>query len=348
MSDPNTYWQAVVERDTDYDREFVVAVRTTGIYCRPSCPARTPLRKNVEFFALPAAAEQAGYRPCKRCHPREVDARAPQAEMVQQVCDYIAAHLDDSLTLESLGEIVHTNPTHLQRVFKTLMGITPRQYTDACRMETFRQTLRDGAPVTDAVYAAGYSSTSRLYERTDDALGMTPTHYREGGDGIAIAYSLADSPMGRLLVAATKRGISMVSLGDDDSTLVHALHAEFPAATITRDDDTLGEWVQAVVAYLNGWQPHLELPLDVRATAFQQRVWEELRRIPYGQTRTYGQVARALGQPTAARAVARACATNPAALVIPCHRVVRSDGGLGGYRWDIQRKRALLDLEGAE
>lgn len=336
-------WQKSRTRDPRYDGEFVVAVRTTGIYCRPSCPARPPKRENVTFFADCEAAEQAGFRPCKRCEP---DKQRFEAEVVERVCRYLDERLEDAPTLADIGAHVGLSPYHLQRVFKRVMGISPRQYAEARRLEQFKQRLKDSHSVTEALYDAGYRSSSRVYQQPK--LGMTPSAYRRGGQGMSIGYSIVDSPLGRLLVGATERGVCAISLGDDDETLVAALHAEYPAADIWHNDVGFGEWVSALLQHLDGQQPTLDLPLDIQATAFQWRVWEALRAIPYGETRTYSEVAAAVGNPKAARAVARACATNPAPLVIPCHRVVREDGGLGGYRWGIERKAKLLAAEKAE
>jgi AraC family transcriptional regulator of adaptative response/methylated-DNA-[protein]-cysteine methyltransferase len=346
MMDIDEQWQSVVERDKEADGAFVFAVRSTGIYCRPSCPARRPERTNVLFFALPAAAEQAGFRACRRCRPGDVSLRDPQAELVQQICRHIEANLDESLTLERLGAEQHLSPHHLQRTFKRLMGITPRQYADARRLERVKAELRQGENVTAALYESGYSSSSRLYERAPGQLGMTPSAYRQGGRGAQIRYTVADSPLGRLLVAATEKGVCAVSLGDRDAELEAALHKEYPAAEVEQDaTGLLKEWVTALLDYLEGERPNLDLPLDVQATAFQWRVWQALQQIPYGRTASYSEVARGLGRPTAARAVARACASNPVALVVPCHRVVRENGELGGYRWGLERKRKLLQQE---
>jgi AraC family transcriptional regulator of adaptative response/methylated-DNA-[protein]-cysteine methyltransferase len=291
-------------------------------------------------------AEQAGFRPCRRCQPRTVDGyvNAP-VELVQRACRAIEAHLDDDLTLASLGAQLHISPHHLQRSFKRILGITPRQYAETCRLGQFKTRLKEGEPVTRAMYEAGYSSSSRLYERAPAHLGMTPTTYRKGGLGMNISYTIVDCPLGRLLVAATDRGICGVSLGNSDATLEAALRQEYPAAQIQRDEASLGKWVGAFLSYLSGRQPDLNLPIDVQATAFQWQVWEALRAIPPGSTRSYSAVAQAIGQPRATRAVARACATNPVALVIPCHRVVREDGDLGGYRWGRARKEQLLAQE---
>ncbi len=338
-------WRAVLERDSHYDDMFVYAVRSTKIYCRPSCPSRRPQRDQVRFFALPAAAEQAGFRACKRCHPQPNDMPHPQAALMQRVCAYIEAHLDTTLTLEQLGAVVGLSAQHLQRTFKQVMGITPRQYADARRIECLKQNLKEGQNVTEALYTAGYGSSSRLYERAASQLGMTPATYRRRGEGMAIGYTMVACPLGRLLVAATERGVCMVSLGEADAPLEAALAAEYPAATIQRAEEVLHPWVQAILQHLDGQQPHLDLPLDLQATAFQRRVWEALQAIPYGSTTTYHELAEQLGQPSATRAVARACATNPVSIVVPCHRVLGADGKLRGYRWGLERKRALLDQE---
>jgi AraC family transcriptional regulator of adaptative response/methylated-DNA-[protein]-cysteine methyltransferase len=341
------YWQAVLARDSRSDGSFVYAVRSTGIYCNPSCPSRRPQRDQVIFFPVPEAAEKAGFRPCRRCRPRETTAQEPQVELVQRVSRYIEQHLDSPLSLADLGTEVHVSQYHLQRVFKRVMGITPRQYAAARRLGQLKAQLKEGEPVTRALYDVGYGSSSRLYEQAPSQLGMTPTTYRRGGLGMRITYAIVDCPLGRLLVAATEKGICAISLGDSDAVLEAALFAEYPAAEISHDGDgiNLSRLVDTLISHLNGQQPHLDLPLDVQATAFQRRVWEELRSIPYGSTRSYSQVARSLGEPKATRAVARACATNPVPLVIPCHRVVREDGNPGGYRWGSERKQRLLEQE---
>jgi AraC family transcriptional regulator of adaptative response/methylated-DNA-[protein]-cysteine methyltransferase len=269
----------------------------------------------------------------------------PHVEKIRQTCSYIEAHLESALTLDALSERVGLSPFHLQRTFKRIMGITPRQYADACRLGVLKSRLKQRRTVTMAMLEAGYGSSSRLYERASSQLGMTPGTYQRGGRQTQIRYTVADCPLGRLLVAGTERGISAVYLGDSDKDLETELSREFPAAEVYRDDGGLSAWVSELLSHLRGQQPHLDLPLDVRATAFQWRVWQQLRAIPYGSTRTYTEIARALGQPTAARAVARACATNPASIVIPCHRVVREDGNLAGYRWGLKRKQALLEHE---
>ncbi|MGD8624725.1 MAG: bifunctional DNA-binding transcriptional regulator/O6-methylguanine-DNA methyltransferase Ada [Anaerolineae bacterium] len=340
-------WQAVLEREARFDGRFVYAVQTTGIYCRPSCPSRKPARRNVAFYPLPEVAEQAGFRPCRRCRPDRPEEADPQVEQARRICRYVEAHLDEPLTLEALGERFHQSPTHLQRTFKEVVGVSPQQYAEACRMGQVRALLRQGNGIGEAAYGAGFGSISRLYDKADAQLGMTPATYRQDGTGVQIGYTLAACPLGRLLVAATARGICAVKLGDDDGALEEALQAEFSQARLRRDDEGLGSWLAAIVRHLEGDLPHLDLPLDVRATAFQRQVWQELQTIPYGETRSYGQVARAIGRPGSARAVAQACAANPAALVVPCHRVVRQDGQVGGYRWGVARKEALLQQEAA-
>jgi AraC family transcriptional regulator of adaptative response/methylated-DNA-[protein]-cysteine methyltransferase len=348
IPDRDGRWQAVVARDRQFDGRFVFGVRSTGIYCRPSCPARRPRRQHVVFFPLPEAAERAGFRSCRRCKPRDAASADPRTTRVQQVCRQIDASPDEAHTLEALASVAGVSPHHLLRTFKEVMGITPRQYADARRLASFKQGLKGGHAVAEATYEAGYGSSSRIYERADAQLGMTPAVYRKGGRGMRIAYTIVDSPLGRMLVGATERGVSAVSLGDGDAALETWLREEYPAATITRDDGRLGPWLKAILDHLAGRQPALELPLDIQATAFQRRVWEALRAIPLGSTRSYTAIARAIGQPTAARAVARACATNPVALVIPCHRVVGEGGAVSGYRWGVERKRTLLAREEAQ
>ena len=338
-------WRAVRARDPRFDGAFVFGVRSTGIYCRPSCPARRPRRRNVVFFGVAEAAEGAGFRSCRRCLPREASPRDREAERVRTVCRRIEAAADSTLSLAALGAGVGWGPHHLQRTFKRLVGVSPRQYADALRLRSLRARLHKGDPVTTAIYDAGYGSSSRVYERAPDRLGMTPATYRRGGRGMRLAYAIAPSPLGRLLVAATDRGVSAVRLGDSDAALEASLRAEFPEAEVSRDQTGVGAWLKTVLQRVQGGPPHPDLPLDIRGTAFQQRVWDALRAIPFGEVRSYGEIARSLGQPKAARAVARACATNPVALVIPCHRVVPGSGGTGGYRWGAERKRELLERE---
>lgn len=339
------YWQAVIERDKRYDGVFVTAVRTTGIYCRPSCPARHPKPENVQFFDQPCVAEAAGFRPCRRCHPQHAVPPEPSAELIAQVCRYLDSMAGAPPTLDALSAQFHISPYHLQRTFKRVVGMTPRQYATAQRMERFKMQLKQDDSVTIAGYEAGYGSSRGVYEHAAAQLGMTPAAYRRGGAGMQISYTVANSALGMVLVAATQRGVCAVYLGDDEAPLAANLRAEYSAATITRDGDHLAAWVHDVVAYANGEHQALNLPLDLQATAFQWRVWEALRAIPPGTTRTYGEIAAHLGQSGAARAVGRACATNPVSLVVPCHRAVAADGTLHGYRWGLERKQRLLAQE---
>lgn len=345
----DTLWAKVQTRDASADGQFVYAVQTTGIFCRPSCPSRRPKPDNVVYFNTPEAADAAGYRACRRCRPQEVAAPDPAVHRVRQACALIRDALDADEarppTLAGLAERLGGSPTHLQRSFTRIMGISPAAYGDALRLRRLRQELRETGDVTGAVYGAGYGAPSRVYERADGELGMTPASYARGGRGARIGYALADTPLGRLLVGATRRGVCFLSLGERDGDLVAALEAEYPLAEIAADAVVLGEWLDTVVRYLKGRIPHPDLPLDIRGTAFQRRVWQELMRIPPGVTRSYSELARDLGNPDARRAVARGCATNPVPLVIPCHRVVRADGAPGGYRWGMERKRRLLEHE---
>jgi AraC family transcriptional regulator of adaptative response/methylated-DNA-[protein]-cysteine methyltransferase len=354
-------WQAVHVRDKRADGNFVYAVRSTGIYCKPSCPSRKPRREHVDFFVLPAAAEQKGFRACKRCKPQLARAHDRRTDAVARVCREIDQQLqsadglatggkrsDSHLTLPILSKGAGMSAHQLERAFRRVMGISPRQYADTQRMKLLKSRLKKGDDVTTALYEAGFGSSSRLYERAPAQLGMTPAAYRQGGLGMEIHYTVVNSPRGRMLVGATARGISAVYLGSDDVPLETALREEYPRAEIRRDRNGMRDWVGRILEHLRGHEPNLDLPTDVQATAFQRRVWEELRKIPYGATRTYSEVARTIGQPSATRAVARACATNPVSVVVPCHRVVREDGNLAGYRWGLERKRELLEQESAQ
>ncbi|MEY2527363.1 MAG: AraC family transcriptional regulator [Verrucomicrobiota bacterium] len=348
MNNPEL-WSAVVSRDASRDGSFVFAVRSTGIYCRPSCPARRPRREQVSFFQVPEAAEQAGFRACRRCHPRRVQADDPQIDLVRRICQAIDERDEEPLTLKSLSTETGVSAHHLQRTFKHVMGITPRQYAESRRLNQFKSKVKEGASVTDAMYDAGYGSSRGLYEKSAARLGMTPATYGRGGQGMRIVYTIAGCPLGRVLVAATERGVCSVALGDSDSELGAALFAEYPNASIDSRDTiispSLNLWLSKVLEHLSGKSPRIDLPLDIQATAFQWRVWEELQRIPLGGTRSYQEIAKAIGKPKAVRAVAGACAGNHIALVIPCHRVIREDKSLGGYRWGLERKEELLVRE---
>ncbi|MEO7040507.1 MAG: bifunctional DNA-binding transcriptional regulator/O6-methylguanine-DNA methyltransferase Ada [Gemmatimonadaceae bacterium] len=343
-------WNAVVARDRAQDGEFVYAVATTGVYCRPSCASRRALRKNVSFFADPGAAEQAGFRACLRCEPR---ASASAAErVITRALAYVEAHLDEPHTLTDIARAAGMSATHLQRTFKRVVGVSPRQYAAALRGDRLKSHLRAGATVSRATFDAGYGASSRAYEAAAMQLGMTPGAYRRGGAGVQIRYMTAPTAVGRLLVAATDRGVCAVTLGDDDPTLENALNSEYPRATRTRvrggkGNDDLRGWLADVAAHLEGAEAELAILLDVAGTPFQQRVWGALQRIPYGETRSYSQVAVSIAAPSAARAVASACANNRVSIVIPCHRVVRQSGALGGYRWGTERKERLLTREHA-
>lgn len=341
---PEQAWDAVLARDPRFDGRFVYGVASTGVFCRPVCPARRPRRSNVTFFSTPAEAEAAGFRPCRRCRPVDSSPSA-LARAVERARVYLDQHLDEKVTLERLSRVTHMSPFHLQRTFKRLFGVSPREYVQARRADHLKQALRRGETVTRASFEAGYGSTSRAYEGATARLGMTPATYRRGGEGLQIRFCVVPSPLGRLLVAATERGLCAVSLGEEDGELEEALRREYPRARIERADDQLAEWTEVIVRVLDGSGEPLDLPLDVRSTAFQLRVWRALQEIPPGSTLSYRQLATRIGAPTAARAVARACATNPVALVIPCHRIVREDGQLGGYRWGMERKRRLLETE---
>jgi len=337
------YWEAVQARDASQDGNFVFAVSSTGVYCRPSCPSRRPRRENVSFFLRPDEAEKAGFRACLRCRPRS--AGHGSAEKVRAICRFIEQHLDEPLTLARLAEEFHQSPFHLQRRFKAVLGITPREYADSCRMNQLKSNLRAGHSVTRAMYDAGYSSSSRLYERTASQLGMTPDKYRRGAIAAPIRYTCADSPLGRMLIAATDKGICGIQFADSDEELEQGLKHEFPFAIRRRDDSALKGWKEDLLRQMHGQRLHSALPLDIQATAFQRRVWSYLQKIPFGETRSYAAVAKGVGRPSATRAVARACATNPVAVAIPCHRVVRQGGEMGGYRWGVERKKTLLALE---
>jgi AraC family transcriptional regulator of adaptative response/methylated-DNA-[protein]-cysteine methyltransferase len=335
------HWQQVMARDARQDGRFVFAVRTTGVYCRPSCPSRRPRRDSVEFFLDPREAERAGYRACLRCKPTEISAQAQYVLRARQLID----NADGVVTLAQLSKRVGLSPFHLQRLFKRATGLSPREYQSARRMQQVKTELRKGEDVTTALYGAGFSSPSRLYEKSGQQLGMTPGAYRRGGAGATIAFAIALTPLGRMLVAATDRGLCAVRFGESTVELERALREEFHAAELRRDEAALRQYVEPLVASLRGENTTIDLPLDVRATAFQKKVWDALRQIPRGETRSYTEIAREIGDSHAVRAVARACASNPVALAVPCHRVVRSDGSLAGYRWGVERKKKLLQNE---
>jgi AraC family transcriptional regulator of adaptative response/methylated-DNA-[protein]-cysteine methyltransferase len=343
-------WEIAGRRDAAFDGRFFVGVLTTGIYCRPSCPARRPLRRNVRFYATAEQAQRAGLRACKRCKPDDLSA-GTTPRWVTDLCEHIRREADggEPLTLDALAARVGLSPTHLQRTFRAAVGVSPRRYAELCRMERLKGELRGGDSVTGAIYAAGFGSSSRVYERTDSRLGMTPSQYRAGGKDVAITYAAANTNVGKLLLAATDRGLCFVQLGGSERELLARLRREYPAAELRAMGDSsspaFAAWMEALRRHVEEGRPHGDLPVDVRASAFQQRVWTFLQSIPWGETRSYAQVATGIGAPRASRAVARACASNPVAVAIPCHRVIRGDGGLSGYRWGVERKRKLLARE---
>lgn len=342
-------WRALEERDASQDGAFVYAVRTTGIYCKPSCASRRPRRENVEFFALPDDAERAGYRACKRCEPRSADGESTTARVIARARAFLDANDDRKVPLAELASHAGMSASHLQREFKRALGVSPAEYQTAARVDRFKSRLRAGDTVSRATYEAGFGSSSRVYEKSDAVLGMTPAAYRRGGAGERITYTIANAPLGRVLVATTDRGVCAVEIGETNADVERTLRADFPNATLVRDDERHHTWVRAVVDRVRDPRAHRgnRIPLDVSGTAFQQLVWKALQEIPAGERRTYREVAESIGRPTAARAVARACATNRVAVVIPCHRVVAGNGDVSGYKWGVDRKRRLLTDESA-
>ena len=342
-------WQAVVERDPSWEGRFVLGVGSTGIYCRPGCPARRPRPEVVTFFDGPEFAEEAGFRACKRYKPQQPPERLSEVERVRRACRFLQAEPDETLfsgvSTRQLARLAGLHPRTLQRVFRRHVGLSPGEFADACRVSRFKGLVRKGTSVTDAAYEAGYGSSSRLYQGARRSLGMTPRAYAKGAPGQTIRYADTSSRLGLVFVGATDLGVCAVYIGDDEAALVEELAREFPGATQRPDRKALQPWLTLLVRHLDGEAPASELPLDLRATAFQRRVWQALQSIPRGETRTYSDLAAELGQPKAARAVGQACARNPVSIAVPCHRAVREDGGLGGYRWGLDRKRALLDGE---
>jgi AraC family transcriptional regulator, regulatory protein of adaptative response / methylated-DNA-[protein]-cysteine methyltransferase len=338
-------WQAVLAHDRRYDGMFVYAVRSTGVYCRPSCASRRPRREVVEFFEEPRQAEVAGFRSCKRCRPTELNGQRELPQVITRVCRFIDEIIEEGPTLDRLAEVAGVSPFHLQRSFKGALGISPRQYAELKRFLRFKSRLQDGDDVTTAMYEAGFNAPSRLYERSTSAMGMTPSVYKAGAPGQRIRYTIANSSLGRVLIAATCKGVCAVRIGESDKKLEATLHDEFARAEITRDEHELALYAREIVNAAEGKGIAREIPLDIQQTAFQWKVWRALRKIALGETKSYQQVAQAIGAPAAVRAVANACASNPVALLIPCHRVVRTNGDLGGYRWGSERKKQLLKKE---
>lgn len=339
------FWNAVKANDARFDGTFYLGVKTTGIFCRPSCRARTPKRENVDFYPTIASAELAGFRACLRCRPTEIAGVDVQVAKMLRACALLES--DDLYSLESLAEEVGLSTFHFQRSFKEIVGVTPKKFAEAKRMERFKDELRSGSDVTTAMYEAGFGSSSRLYEKASESLGMTPAEYKKGGQGMKINFTITDCELGRIMVARTIKGLCNVAFADDDRQLEENLKKEFPQAEMVKDANVLKDFVEEILKHLSGQKKRLDLPLDIQATAFQMQVWELLRKIPYGETVTYSQIAEQLGDKKKVRAVARACASNKIAVVIPCHRVIASDGKLSGYRWGVERKSKLLKAEGA-
>ena len=342
VSDPR--WAAVVARDPRADGTFFYSVRTTGVYCRPNCPARHARPENVAFHASMADAQRAGFRPCRRCKPDQPSLAAQQAALVAGLCQLIDTS-EQAPTLEQLARHAQMSPYHLHRIFKSVTGLTPKAYAHAHRGRRVRAELERGGTVTEAIYGAGYGSGGRFYAEAGQLLGMTPTRYREGGAGAEIRFAIGQCSLGAILVARSDRGVCAILMGDDPDALARDLQDRFPRANLVGGDPDFEQWVAQVVGFVEAPGLGLDLPLDVRGTAFQQRVWQALRDIPAGQTASYADIARRIGVPTAVRAVAQACGANALAVAIPCHRVIRSDGALSGYRWGVERKRALLARE---
>ena len=345
LSDMETevFWNAVKANDARFDGAFYLGVKTTGIYCRPSCRARTPKRENVAFFPTIKAAESFGLRACLRCKPKDIKGIDPQVAMILKVCEMLES--DDLYSLDDLADEVGLSTFHFQRSFKKIIGVSPKKYAEAKRMEKFKEELRAGSDVTTAMYDAGFGSSSRLYEKASENLGMTPTTYKKGGKGMTINFTITDCELGRILVARTIKGLCNVAFADDDGALEANLKKEFPNAEVIKDANVLKDFVDEILKHLAGEKKRLDLPLDIQATAFQMKVWELLRKIPYGETVTYTQIAEQIGDKKKVRAVAQACASNRVAVVIPCHRVVGKDGRLSGYRWGVERKEKLLKTE---
>ncbi len=339
-------WEAIVRRDKASDGIFVFAVSTTGVYCRPSCASRSAKRENVSFFLTAEAAERAGYRACKRCRPDKLGAPDPRVEAVRRACERIAS-AEEAPSLADLAASAGLSPFHFHRVFKKATGVTPKAYAAQMQARRAAEGLRTAETVTEAIYDAGFNSSSRFYETAAARLGMTPTAVRRGGEGASIRFAVGEASLGAVLVAATNRGVCAIMLGDDPDLLVRQLQDRFPRAELRGGDAAFERMVARVVGLVEAPGERLDLPLDIRGTAFQQRVWQALCAIPPGKTMSYAEIARAIGRPKAVRAVAQACAANPLAVAIPCHRVVRTDGDLSGYRWGVERKRALLDREAA-
>jgi len=333
----------VLNRSDKHDGKFVYGVTSTKIYCRPSCPSRRPKRENIVVFDDPTTAEEAGYKPCKRCNPK--DFHPPKEALVEKITNFIAMNINEKLTLNKLASEFQVSKYHLQRTFKSVLGISPRQYIESRRLEIFKSLIRDGEKVDSAMSEAGFRSRSRLYEKVPEKLGMTPTEYKEGGLSTSIWYTTFESKITKILIARTIRGICALYLGEDEKSLIESLETEFPFANMIQDDTALKDSVTSLISYFEGNDFNPRLPLDIHRTSFQWSVLKAIQNIPVGQTKTYSELAESIGNKNAVRAVANACANNPVGVLIPCHRVVRKNGGLGGYRWGLPLKERLLQHE---
>lgn len=337
------FWQAVRRKERRFEGLFFTCVKTTKIFCKPTCTAKLPKRENVEFVRTWQEAENNGFRACLRCQPKIEITVNPQVETILQACELL--EMEENISLENLAEELKISPYHLQRTFKEIIGVSPKKYAENLRLEKFKSEIKQGSDVVTAMYESGYGSSSRLYENITDKLGMTPKTYQKGGKGMKIEYTITNCELGKMLVARTEKGVCAVTFGDDEDFLLEKLTSEYPNAEISKNGTNLKEYVDLILENLAGKNKRIILPIDVQATAFQMQVWDALRKIPYGETLSYKQVAESLGNPKAVRAVARACATNKVAVVIPCHRVVGSNGSLSGYRWGIERKKKLIESE---
>ncbi len=337
------FWQAVKQNDKRFDGLFWTCVKTTKIFCKPSCTARLPKKKNVFFVDAYEKAEKKGFRACLRCQPKLENTVNTKIETVLKACRLLET--EENISLKNLSSKLNVSSYHLQRSFKEVIGVTPKKYAENKRMQKFKDEVKNGRDVTDAMYEAGFGSSSRLYEKASEKLGMTPKTYKKKGEGMEIFWTITDCDLGRLLVARTEKGICGVKFGDNDNELFKDLKDEYSKADFSENDEKLKEFVDTILAHLSGHSPNLDLPIDVQATAFQMKVWEALRKIPYGETLSYSEVAEKIGNKKAVRAVASACAKNRVALVIPCHRVIGSNGKMSGYRWGVERKKKLLEKE---
>lgn len=343
MMNNEIFWQAVQRKEARFEGLFFTCVKTTKIFCKPTCTAKLPKRENVEFVRTWQEAETKGFRACLRCQPKLEVVVNPQVEIVLQACELLET--EENISLENLAEKLKISPYHLQRTFKEIIGVSPKKYAENLRLQKFKSEIKLGNDVVTAMYESGYGSSRSLYENITDKLGMTPKIYQKGGKGMKIEYTITNCELGKMLVARTEKGVCAVTFGDDEDVLFEKLTSEYPQAEIAKNETNLKEYVEAILQNLAGNNKRIVLPIDVQATAFQMQVWDALRKIPYGETLSYKQVAESLGNPKAVRAVARACATNKVAVVIPCHRVVGSNGSLSGYRWGIERKQKLIETE---